>query len=70
MIGDVNIFLKGVPGDQDFEAEAEIMIAGELALWDIYTPLPFHLIVTQGPALTLAQNQTIAEKGSPVVLCN
>ena len=29
MVGDVNIFLKGTPGDQDFEAEAEIMIAGE-----------------------------------------
>jgi len=29
MIGDVNIFLNGTPGDQDFEAEAEIMIAGE-----------------------------------------
>jgi len=27
MAGDVNIFLKGTPGDQDFEAEAEIMIA-------------------------------------------
>ena len=32
MIGDVNIFLNGTPGDQDFEAEAEIMIAGELTL--------------------------------------
>jgi hypothetical protein len=32
MIGDVNIFLKGTPGDLDFESEAEIMIAGELTL--------------------------------------
>lgn len=28
MIGDVNIFLHGSLGDQDFESEAEIMIAG------------------------------------------
>ncbi|KAH7928219.1 hypothetical protein BV22DRAFT_1126666 [Leucogyrophana mollusca] len=27
MAGDVNLFLKGNPGDEDFEAEAEIMIA-------------------------------------------
>lgn len=30
MIGDVNLFLKGVPNEEDFEAEVEIMIAGEL----------------------------------------
>ena len=31
MIGDVNLFLKGTPGDaeDEFEVEAEIMIAGE-----------------------------------------
>ena len=28
MIGDVNLFLKGHPDDEDFEAEVEIMIAG------------------------------------------
>jgi hypothetical protein len=28
MIGDVNLFLKGDPADEDFEAEVEIMIAG------------------------------------------
>ena len=38
MVGDVNIFLKGTPGDQEFEAEAEIMIAGELTLRNIYAP--------------------------------
>lgn len=38
MVGDVNIFLNGIPGDQDFEAEAEIMIAGELILRNIYDP--------------------------------
>ncbi|RPD56239.1 acyl-CoA N-acyltransferase [Lentinus tigrinus ALCF2SS1-7] len=27
MIGDVNLFMKGVPTDEDFEVEAEIMIA-------------------------------------------
>lgn len=27
MVGDVNLFLKGSPEDEDFEAEAEIMIA-------------------------------------------
>lgn len=29
MVGDVNLFLKGNPSDEDFEAEVEIMIAGE-----------------------------------------
>lgn len=28
MIGDVNLFFKGNPSDDDFEVEAEIMIAG------------------------------------------
>ncbi|KAI0917730.1 hypothetical protein AcV7_007064 [Taiwanofungus camphoratus] len=28
MIGDVNLFLKGAPGAEDFEAEVEVMIAG------------------------------------------
>ena len=28
MVGDVNLFLKGDPSDDDFEAEVEIMIAG------------------------------------------
>lgn len=28
MVGDVNLFLKGSPEDEDFEVEAEIMIAG------------------------------------------
>ena len=43
MIGDVNIFLKGAPEDEDFEAEAEIMIAGESTLRNIYIPLLFPL---------------------------
>lgn len=30
MIGDVNLFLKGLPDEEDFEAEVEIMIAGML----------------------------------------
>lgn len=28
MVGDVNIFLKGDPCDEDFEAEVGVMIAG------------------------------------------
>lgn len=28
MIGDVNLFLKGSPAEEDFEVEVEIMIAG------------------------------------------
>lgn len=28
MVGDVNLFLKGTPADEDFEVEVEIMIAG------------------------------------------
>ncbi|KIJ66750.1 hypothetical protein HYDPIDRAFT_85456 [Hydnomerulius pinastri MD-312] len=27
MVGDVNLFLKGLPGDEDFEAEVGVMIA-------------------------------------------
>jgi len=41
MVGDVNMFLNGTPGDEGFEAEAEIMIAGELTLRNIYVPLLF-----------------------------
>jgi hypothetical protein len=36
MVGDVNIFLRGLHGDEDFEAEVEIMIAGRhhvINLW-------------------------------------
>lgn len=28
MVGDVNVFLKGDPCDEDFEAEVGVMIAG------------------------------------------
>ncbi len=28
MIGDINLFLKGSPNEEDFEVEVEIMIAG------------------------------------------
>lgn len=28
MVGDVNVFLKGDPNDEDFEAEVGVMIAG------------------------------------------
>ncbi|KAH0833126.1 hypothetical protein J3R83DRAFT_12123 [Lanmaoa asiatica] len=28
MVGDVNIFLKGDPSDEEFEAEVGVMIAG------------------------------------------
>jgi ribosomal protein S18 acetylase RimI-like enzyme len=36
MVGDVNLFLKGDPTDEDFEVEAEIMVAGMC-----YHPLHF-----------------------------
>ena len=39
MIGDVNIFLNGTPGDQDFETEAGVIIAGESTLRNVYVPL-------------------------------
>jgi len=32
MVGDVNLFFKGRPDDEDFEVEVEVMIAG-LALF-------------------------------------
>lgn len=28
MVGDVNVFLKGEPSDEDYEAEVGVMIAG------------------------------------------
>lgn len=76
MVGDVNIFLNGTPGEQDFEAEAEIMIAGEVTLRDIYVPSSWPLLPLCAAGLTIAcaffytQSQTIAEKASPAVLCN
>lgn len=58
MIGDVNLFFKGDPSDDDFEVEAEIMIAGacpNLSRWT--ASASFHLshrkgIPTQRPRLT------------------
>jgi len=38
MVGDVNLFLKGHPEDEDFEAEAEIMIAGRLICNSSFQP--------------------------------
>jgi len=67
MVGDVNIFLKGTPGDQEFEAEAEIMIAGELTVRNIYVPL----LPTDDHAISFFnQSQTIAARESQASLCN
>ena len=77
MVGDVNIFLKGTPGDQDFEAEAEIMIAGELIPRNIYTPFYCYLpnpatsgLITTYAVCSITQSQIIAEKDSLAVLCS
>ena len=32
MVGDVNLFFKGKEGEEDFEVEVEIMIAGEVVI--------------------------------------
>ena len=43
MIGDVNLFLKGARGDEEFEAEVEIMIAG--AVFSRFV-LPSYILTT------------------------
>ncbi len=42
MIGDVNLFFKGSPSDDDFEVEAEIMIAGAFSA---FLPLLFPVFI-------------------------
>lgn len=39
MIGDVNLFLKGLPTEADFEAELEVMIAGVLRFPGVSRPV-------------------------------
>ena len=78
MIGDVNIFFNGAPGDQDLESEAEIMIAGELTLRGIdippqSAPLPPRATskLTKLCTISLAtQNQGGAGKASRTAPCN
>lgn len=78
MIGDVNIFFNGTPGDKDLESEAEIMIAGELTLRGIdvppqSAPLPPRATskLTKPCTISFAtQNQDGAEKASQAALCN
>jgi len=76
MVGDVNIFLNGIPGDQGFEAEAEIMIAGELTLTFPFSCLlrpPVRRIRSDDEMCIFfffTKNQTIAEKDSPAALCS
>jgi hypothetical protein len=77
MVGDVNIFLNGTPGDQDFESEAEIMIAGELTPSEYLRspPItqPFFRCSPHQSSLELSffpQNQPIAEKVSQLALYN
>ena len=73
MVGDVNIFFNGAPGDLDFESEAEIMIAGELTLsGHLRSPcIDTHSLVWLFAAIRADQetffshkNQRIAEKVS------
>ncbi|KAH9947058.1 acyl-CoA N-acyltransferase [Amylocystis lapponica] len=44
MIGDVNLFLKGSPAEDDFEAEAEVMIAGALSCSQSNDVVYMHLV--------------------------
>ena len=73
MIGDVNVFFNGTPGESDFEAEAEIMIAGELTLRIVfipYLPLFSGLKPINAHMVSCTQNPLTAEEDSQVVLCN
>lgn len=60
MIGDVNLFFKGSPDDEDFEVEAEIMIAGSILI--IMTKL-YPILITFGLNKTL-KKMTIDAKGT------
>ncbi|KAG6374304.1 GNAT domain-containing protein [Boletus reticuloceps] len=68
MIGDVNIFLKGDPNDEDFEAEVGVMIAEEsyrgkgLALEALRLMLSY---VTASPALFTNPSPTLALPNPP-----
>lgn len=67
MIGDVNLFLKGVPSDEDFEVEAEIMIAGTTVCChnpttDLYLIIFFSLprIVVSASGIRLTSTSAFA----------
>ncbi|KAF8121817.1 GNAT domain-containing protein [Boletus edulis] len=68
MIGDVNIFLKGDPNDEDFEAEVGVMIAEEsyrgkgLALEALRLMLSY---VTASPALFTNSSPTLTLPDPP-----
>ncbi len=80
MIGDVNLFLKGMPSDEDFEAEVEIMIAGEsgqtIFVIGIYCTDLLKLASTYCPvhprhhSFTAKQNLPTEGKAMPCRLCN
>lgn len=48
MIGDVNLFLKGSPEEEDFEVEVEIMIAGERITHSLHTSTPHNGRINAG----------------------
>lgn len=58
MVGDVNVFLNGTPGDLEFESEAEIMIAGELTLCGA-SPFPNTYISTSTLLPSFAASELI-----------
>jgi len=53
MVGDVNLFFKGRPDDEDFEVEVEVMIAG-LALF----ALPLRYLHSDTRLFDLQKNST------------
>ena len=58
MIGDANLFLKGTPGEDEFEAEVEIMIAGERSC--------IVLAMGDGPRVHTSSRHTLTDQRAPL----
>ena len=56
MIGDANLFLKGTPGEDEFEAEVEIMIAGECS----------YIVPGDGPRAHTSSRHTLTDQRAPL----
>lgn len=77
MMGDVNLFLKGLPDEEDFEAEVEIMIAGMLRRSSAVCFHAFDALTSELWTLTLVvlspvllQNLPIAARGLRIRPCS
>jgi len=61
MIGDVNLFFKGIPNEDEFEVEVEIMIAGERVCLRLFSVCGLTVLL---------QRQHIGGKATHTPLCS